>query len=317
MNHGHQNPGSPDQTLTMKPPLVSSIPPLMDINPFTEFEFHFPADEPWWDEFDMDTSDNFSCDSLSMCSSESDFEAHEDLNLSFPSTFYHICDTTPVQPEDFPTKEDEICRRSPREEEILIPKLFSTISHVAPKNIYQKRRNSMRRKRQRRRRKKMAAANVEPELRTLYLNLVGVLPATDPVLSPPPTPTTLPKINLSSVNKQMLRRLPDVVYLPVLSCSPDPAFYERNLPCRVLDNHYVSAFGRDSPFGKLPAIQTDLGPIPPPTDPCFGYVWTEEGWRVKAERPPVPDPGGGRGRREKDEHGDRGWKQKEVRGREK
>ena len=217
MNHGHQNPGSPDQTLTMKPPLVSSIPPLMDIDPFTKFEFHFPADEPWWDEFDMDTSDNFSCDSLSMCSSESDFEAHEDLNLSFPSTFYHICDTTPVQPEDFPTKEDEICRRSPREEEILIPKLFSTISHVAPKNIYQKRRNSMRRKRQRRRRKKMAAANVEPELRTLYLNLVGVLPATDLVLSPPSTPTTLPKINLSSVNKQMLRRLPDVVYLPVLS----------------------------------------------------------------------------------------------------
>ena len=167
----------------------------------------------------------------------------------------------------------------------------------------------------------MSADVIVPDLRTLWLNFVDVLPATDPVLSPPPTPTTLPTINLGAVNKQMLRRLPDVVYLPVLSCSPDPAFYERNLPCRVLDNHYVSAFGRDSPFGKLPAIQTDLGPIPPPTDPCFGYVWTEEGWRVKAERPPVPDPGGGRGRvrgrREKDEHGDRGWKQKEVRGREK
>ena len=96
MNHGHQNPGSPDQTLTMKPPLVSSIPPLMDIDPFTKFEFHFPADEPWWDEYDIDTSDYFSCDSLSMCSSDSDFEDHEDLNLSFPSMFYHICDTTPI-----------------------------------------------------------------------------------------------------------------------------------------------------------------------------------------------------------------------------
>ena len=172
----------------------------------------------------------------------------------------------------------------------------------------------MKRKRQQRGRKKMAAANVDPELRTLYLNLVGVLPATDPVLSPPATPTTLPTINLGAVNKQMLRRLPDVVYLPVLSCSPDPAFYERNLPCRVLDNHFVSAFGKDCPFGKLPAIYTDLGPIPPPTDPCFGYVWTEEGWRVKAQRPPVPDPGGGRGqvkgRKEEDERGGRGWRQR-------
>ena len=321
MNHGYYNPGSSDQTLTMKSPLDSSVLPLMDIDPFAQFEFHFPADEPWWDEFDIDTSDYFSCDSLSMCSSDSDFEDHEDLNLSFPSMFYHICDTTPVHPETIPTKEDEICRRSPQEEDILIPNLVSTISNVAPKNIYQKRKNSMRRKRQRRRRKKMAAANVEPELRTLYLNLVGVLPATDPVLSPPPTPTTLPTINLSAVNKQMLRRLPDVVYLPVLSCSPDPAFYERNLPCRVLDNHYVSAFGRDSPFGKLPAIHTDLGPIPPPTDPCFGYVWTEEGWRVKAERPPVPDPGGGRGRvggqKEEDERGGQGWRRKEMLRREK
>ena len=122
---------------TMKTPIVSSLPSLIDIDPMAPFEFHFPADEPWWDEFDMDTSDNFSCDSLSMCSSESDFEAHEDLNLSFPSTFYHICDTTPVQPEDFPTKEDEICRRSPREEEILIPKLISTISKVSPTRFQQ------------------------------------------------------------------------------------------------------------------------------------------------------------------------------------
>ena len=167
----------------------------------------------------------------------------------------------------------------------------------------------MRRKRQRRRRKKMAAANVEPELRTLYLNLVGVLPATDPVLSPPATPTTLPTINLGAVNKQMLRRLPDVVYLPVLSCSPDPAFYERNIPFGVHDT-LVSAFGKENPFGKLPAIHTDLGPIPPPSDSCYGYVWCDGGWRVQAVRPPVPDPGGGRGR-DGGQRGEQGWRQRE------
>ena len=49
------------------------------------------------------------------------------------------------------------------------------------------------------------------------------------------------------------------------------------------------------------AIRTNLGPIPPPTDDCYGYVWTEDGWRVKAERARVPVPGGGHGRRGREE----------------
>ena len=288
-------PSSPDikSNIMMKPPLDSSVPSLLDIDPFTEFEFHFPADEPWWDEYDMDTdtSDYSSCDSLSIYGSESDSEPHEDLNLSFPSIFYHICDNTPAHPETIPTEEDEICRRSPREEEILIPKLVSTISKVAPKNVYKKRRNSMKRKRQRQRRKKMAAASIEPELRTLWTNFVGVLPVMGPVLPPPPT-SNLPTLNLIKINKHMLKRLPDVVYLPIHACSPDPGFYERNLPIGVHDT-LTSAFWKENPFGKLPAIRTNLGPVSPPTDACYGYVWTEDGWSVKAECSRVPDPGGG------------------------
>ena len=95
---------------TMKTPIVSSVPSLIDIDPMAPFEFHFPADEPWWDEFDIDTSDYLSCDSLSICStvsSESDFEPYEDLNLSFSSKFYHICDTAPAHPEAIPT--EEVC----------------------------------------------------------------------------------------------------------------------------------------------------------------------------------------------------------------
>ena len=62
-------PSSADINSNMlMPTLVSSVPPLMDIDPFNQFEFHFPADEPWWDEYDMDTdtSDYSSCDSLSI-----------------------------------------------------------------------------------------------------------------------------------------------------------------------------------------------------------------------------------------------------------
>ena len=48
-------------------------------------------------------------------------------------------------------------------------------------------------------------------------------------------------------------------------------------------------------FGKLPAILTDLGPVPPPTDDYYGYVYADGGWRVKAECPHVPDAGGRQG----------------------
>ena len=38
----------------MKTPHNSSVPSLIDIDPMAPFEFHYPAEEPWWDEYDMD-----------------------------------------------------------------------------------------------------------------------------------------------------------------------------------------------------------------------------------------------------------------------
>ena len=279
---------------------MSAIPPLMTVNPFEEPEFCFPAEDLSWDYSDMDTSDYSDADTSGyLGSSDSEFELHEALDVSFPPMFYHICH----KPEPtLPTNTNK---------ESLIPKLISTIANVAPTFVYKRRKAAKKRRRKRRMRKRMSAASIEPDLRSLWLNFVDVLPATDPVL--PPLPSNLPTINLSAVNKQMLRRLPDVVNLPVLSCSPDPAFYERNIPVGVHDS-VISAFGKDSPFGKLPAIHTDLGPVPPPTDPCYGYVWSGGGWRVQAVRPPVPDPGGGRGQDGREgERGSQGRIQREER----
>ena len=261
----------------------------MDINPNSPFEFHFPADEPWWDEYDTsdytsDYNSDFSCDSL--FSSESEFDLDEDLDISFNSIFYHISHTLAPDSEMIPKEDDNF-----------VAKLISTISNASPNNVYKRRKLSLKRKRQRKKRKKLRAAEIEPELRMLWRNvdIVGVLPAKDPTLTPPSP--SLPTVNLASINKQMLRRLPDVIQTAVHSCSNDPTFYERNLPIGVHDD-FTSAFWRENPFGKLPAIWTDLGPIPPPTDSCYGYVWTSDGWRVKAERPPghVPEPGGGQRR---------------------
>ena len=125
---------SHSQTTTMKPPHACSIPHLLDIDPFEDFEFSFPCEEFWWDDLDSDTSDYFS-------DSNSDYSAPSmiDIDTSFQSTFYSL---SPLEEE-----EDD--------EHTLIPKLISMISIAAPKNIYKKRKNSMKRKRQRRRRFKV------------------------------------------------------------------------------------------------------------------------------------------------------------------
>ena len=182
---------------------------------------------------------------------------------------------------------------------------MSSIRKIAPRNVYRRRKFAVRRRRQRRKRNLCQISAIEPELRTIF-NSVGDLFAPSAVSKPPPSPNLhLPTINLSQVNKQMLRRLPDVVYLPVHSCSPDPGFYEKNVPIGVHDS-FTSKFWKENPFGKLPAIWTNLGPVSPPTDACYGYVWTEDGWRVKAECARVPDPGGhGRGGRDREEDGRR------------
>ena len=280
---------------------MSAIPHLLDIIPSDPFEFHFPttSDDFWWDDHDTSDylSDSLGSDCLGFSDSEFEDEPYEASDISFPETFYHISHTPDPIPE--PAK---------NEEDVLIQKIASAISQAAPAAVYRRRKFSARRKRKRKKRKMMTASTIEPDLRSLWLNFVDVLPAKDPEHSPPPS-STLPTINLSMVNKQMLRRLPDVVYLPVLSCSPDPAFYERNIPFGVHDT-LVSAFGKENPFGKLPAIHTDLGPIPPPSDSCYGYVWCDGGWRVQAVRPPVPDPGGGRGR-DGGQRGEQGWRQRE------
>ena len=314
MNHGHQNPGSPDQTLTMKPPLVSSIPPLMDIDPFTKFEFHFPYQDMEWDFSDLNSSEP-----------EEEFFGDSDLNVSFSSSLYKFLPDPEYTDEeeeedDVDNEEDvksEVHDDDEEEKNSLVSTLLSTISEIAPKSVYKRRKNSIKRKRNRKKRKRMFISDVDPEFHSIYDN-VGDLFVQSSTESKAP-PSYLPTINLGNVNRTMLRRLPEVVNVGILSCSENPEFYTKVIGNAVTRTTSIPFTGFDRPggkcFGTLPAILTDLGPVPPPEDSHYGYVYADGEWRVKAERPPVPDPGGGqrrgeggRGRRVGAEH--RGWREK-------
>ena len=282
--------------------MTSPIPHLLDVDPFSPFEFSFPKEELWWD--DEESSPLFI--------NEEDYSAaamNLDLDISFATT---VSESDPVimppSPQfcfispEYPSPSSSTTESSVKND--FTRKIISSIRQIAPKNVYKRRKFAARRRRQRRKRNLSQISSIEPELRSVF-NSVGDLFAPSAVSKPPPT-SSLPTINLSQVNKQMLRRLPDVVYLPIHSCSPDPGFYEKNVPIGVHDS-FTSKFWKENPFGVMPAIRTNLGPVSPPTDACYGYVWTEDGWRVKAERARVPDPGGGHGRggRDREEDGRR------------
>ena len=143
----------------------------------------------------------------------------------------------------------------------------------------------------------MLVSDVNPEFHSIYDN-VGDLFVQSSTESKAP-PSNLPTINLSNVNRTMLRRLPEVVDVPILSCSENPSFYTKTIGNAVTRTTSIPFTQFDRPggccHGKKPAILTDLGPVPPPTDAYYGYVYADGGWRVKAECPRVPGAGGRQG----------------------
>ena len=258
----------------------------------------------WWDLSDLSSSEP----------EDDNFDIDSDLDVSFTSSYYQFShdpeftEEDNVDDEEGDEKDEEDDNDVKNGEAVLtsseadgvpsdhfIDQIVHVISHTCPASKYKKRKLAIKRRRKRRQRKRATMENIEPELQALWTNIntVGDLFAPSAAVSKPLPPSSLPEVNLAKVNKQMLKRLPDVVQAPIHSCSYDPNFYEENL--RTFHGDFMTAYWKEKPFGTLPAIITNLGLVPPPTDACYGYVWTDEGWRVKAERPHVPDRGGRRG----------------------
>ena len=182
----------------MKPPLVSSatpfldinsnpvktpnacstIPHLLDIDPTAPFEFHFPSQDFWWDLSDLSSSE------------PEDDNPDGDLDVSFNSSFYHFLhdpnDEDDMNDEDigvkvemnfeygaknevkYEDKENDVIHVNDEKEDVFVSKLLSTISKIAPKFIYNRRKHSMKRRKNRRKRKRISSASIEPELRLLW-----------------------------------------------------------------------------------------------------------------------------------------------------
>ena len=114
-----------------------AVPSLLDINPYDEFEFSFPAQTMWWDD-----SSDFS---------SSDDEQHPNLAARL-AQYRPVENTLSVmlqKPNPYQIHFATIAAipESIEEENNFIDKIIATVAQAAPKSIYKKRKFAMKRRR--------------------------------------------------------------------------------------------------------------------------------------------------------------------------
>ena len=100
-----------------------------------------------------------------------------------------------------------------------------------------------------------------------------VKPRDDDIKYSPPV-ITYHTIDIFNVNKRFIENIPKPNRYPVLGVSPDPNFYHEWY--QTGDPYKRSQKFLDPfPFGSKYGYETNIGVVPPPSDPIHGYVWSD------------------------------------------
>ena len=114
------------------------------------------------------------------------------------------------------------------EDEILFKSILQVIDHVAPNNVFNRGKSERKRRKKTKTRLKDA---VSPHLFPMWQNVHDLVSPEEetvakPIVEVAEVESPYPIIDISKVNKHALSNLPEPERFPVLSCSPDPSFYE-------------------------------------------------------------------------------------------
>ena len=190
------------------------------------------------------------------------------------------------------------------EDEILFKSILQAIDLVAPNNVFS--RGKSERKRRKKTKKRLKAA-ITPHLFHIWQN-VNDLVFPKPIVEIKEVASPYPIIDFSKVNKRALSSTPEPERFPVLGCSPDPKFYEKeyykiselerfgfaksSLPAsdlKLLQNHRVPYSKHDKiyPFGSEFGFYTNLGIVDWSSrkETVHGYIWSGNKWVLEAKRP--------------------------------
>ena len=93
-------------------------------------------------------------------------------------------------------------------------------------------------------------------------------------------------IDLSNVNARFIENIPKPSYIAIQGVSQDPDFYQKLYPRN--DYYKIEKFYKfhePYPFGGDYGYETNIGVVPPPTDPIHGYIWQGCSWKLHAVEP--------------------------------
>ena len=122
---------------------------------------------------------------------------------------------------------------------------------------------------------------IAPELLSVWTNadkLFDDKHEEDDDIKFPPPDIRYPTIDFTQCNIRSIANVPKPGHFPVLGCSPDPIFYTNG------------GFKYSYPFGGKYGYKTNLGIVPVPDEPVYGYVWYgtdyDSDWVLCAVQPP-------------------------------
>ena len=119
---------------------------------------------------------------------------------------------------------------------------------------------------------------IDPQLVFAWDNAFTIFdddPCDDDQTQYQPPVITYHTIDLQNVNARFIENIPKPTYFPIHGVSPDPDFYHKWYPSAEPYKRDLK-FLKPNPFGGAYGYQTNIGIVPPPTDPIHGYIWTEQ-----------------------------------------
>ena len=194
------------------------------------------------------------------------------------------CESMPSDvPEDelmqSPITED-VLMQSPITEDVLMHSVLQFLHDEVPNAIYDPNWREERRKKA-----------INPEFYILWTNYDHIFTDVkdDQVFTLSPDAVQeirYHSIDIANVNARFIGNIPKPSHIPVQGVSQDPDFYHKLYPRN--DYYQVQKylkFEEPSPFGVDYGYETDIGIVPPPTEPIHGYIWQGGSWRLHAVKP--------------------------------
>ena len=219
---------------------------------------------------------------ISDCDSQYELSARSSSESSMPlqkwPTYYNI---TEVVEDSWMTEttmmDDEVMLRPAKMDNMLMHSLIKFLDVATPDAIYKPNW-----------REEHVKKWIVPELLSVWTNAEDIftdVKAGDDVKYAPPV-IQYPSIDLHNVNTRFIENIPKPTLFPVHGVSSDPDFYHKLAHGEGEYSHKIFyRFNRHSPFGSDYGYDTNIGVIPPPTDPIHGYIWSKGSWKLFAVKP--------------------------------